>query len=159
MMIRAHHCAHARPRSSTMSPPFVLCFRHTSRRCRRWAHGRPPRAFTRRKPYISLCTRSEKYIELICLGIGLSQGAADTARRQGAGLSLNTQLVVSLLSKVLWVGLSLTSSRMRRLLVSYRPLACAWVIDQVPSAYRDGFRDNRVGDEVWPYLVRAYFIA
>ena len=41
-----------------------------------------------------------------------SPGAADDARRQGAGLSLNTQLVVNLLSKGLWVGLSLTSSRM-----------------------------------------------
>ena len=51
-----------------------------------------------------------------------SRGATDDARRQGAGLSLNTQLVVNLLSKGLWVGLSLTSSRMR-LLVSYRPLA------------------------------------
>ena len=54
-----------------------------------------------------LCTRSEVYIRLVCPGIGLSQGAADDARRQGAGLSLNTQLVVSLLSKGLWVGLSL----------------------------------------------------
>ena len=32
-----------------------------------------------------------------------SPGAADDARRQGAGLSLNTQLVVNLLSKGLWV--------------------------------------------------------
>ena len=54
-----------------------------------------------------LCTRSEVYIRLVCPGIGLSQGAADDARRQGAGLRLNTQLVVSLLSKGLWVGLSL----------------------------------------------------
>ena len=54
-----------------------------------------------------LCTRSEVYIRLVCPGIGLSQGAADDARRQGAGLSLNTQLVVSLLSKGLWVGLTL----------------------------------------------------
>ena len=50
-----------------------------------------------------LCTRSEVYIRLVCPGIGLSQGAADDARRQGAGLRLNTQLVVSLLSKGLWV--------------------------------------------------------
>ena len=54
-----------------------------------------------------LCTRSEVYIRLVCPGIGLSQGAADDARRQGAGLRLNTRLVVSLLSKVLWVGLTL----------------------------------------------------
>ena len=54
-----------------------------------------------------LCTRSEVYIRLVCPGIGLSQGAAHDARRQGAGLSLNTQLVVSLLSKGLWVGLTL----------------------------------------------------
>ena len=54
-----------------------------------------------------LCTRSEVYIRLVCPGIGLSQGAADDARRQGAGLRLNTQLVVSLLSKVLWVGRTL----------------------------------------------------
>ena len=71
-----------------------------------------------------LCTRSEVYIRLVCPGIGLSQGAADDARRQGAGLRLNTRLVVNLLSKGLWVGLSLTSSRMR-LLVSYRPLGRA----------------------------------
>ena len=32
-----------------------------------------------------LCTRSEVYIGLVCPGIGLSQGAADDARRQGAG--------------------------------------------------------------------------
>ena len=57
---------------------------------------------------MALCTRSEVYVGLVCPGIGLSQGAADDARRQGAGLRLNTQLVVSLLSKVLWVGLSLT---------------------------------------------------
>ena len=54
-----------------------------------------------------LCTRSEVYIRLVCPGIGLSQGAADDARRQGAGIRLNTQLVVSLLSKVLWVGRTL----------------------------------------------------
>ena len=88
------------------------------------------RARSRRTPYMPLCTRSEVYIRLVCPGIGLSQGAATTraqsVRSQGAGLSLNTQLVANLLSKGLWVGLSLTSSRMRRLLVSYRPLACAW---------------------------------
>ena len=61
---------------------------------------------------MALCTRSEVYVGLVCPGIGLSQGAADDARRQGAGLRLNTQLVVNLLSKGLWVGLSLTSSRM-----------------------------------------------
>ena len=54
-----------------------------------------------------LCTRSEVYIRLVCPGIGLSQGAADDARRQGAGIRLNTQLVVSLLSKGLWLGLIL----------------------------------------------------
>ena len=55
-----------------------------------------------------LCTRSEVYIRLVCPGIGLSQGAADDARRQGAGqVSQPTQLVVNLLSKGLWVGLSL----------------------------------------------------
>ena len=32
-----------------------------------------------------LCTRSEVYIRLVCPGIGLSHGAADDARRQGAG--------------------------------------------------------------------------
>ena len=52
---------------------------------------------------MALCTRSEVYVGLVCPGIGLSQGAADDARRQGAGLRLNTQLVVSLLSKGLWV--------------------------------------------------------
>ena len=61
------------------------------------------RARSRRTPYMPLCTRSEVYIRLVCPGIGLSQGAADDARRQGAGLRLNTQLVVSLLSKGLWV--------------------------------------------------------
>ena len=45
----------------------------------------PPGAFTRRTPYMPLCTRSEVYIRLVCPGIGLSQGAADDARRQGAG--------------------------------------------------------------------------
>ena len=109
-----------------------------------------------------LCTRSEVYIRLVCPGIGLSQGAADDARRQGAGLRLNTQLVVSLLSKVLWVGLSLKSSRMR-LLVSYRPLACACQVgnqvprsgDGVPQTREfkrrdgDGFRLSALGgDEV-----------
>ena len=54
-----------------------------------------------------LCTRSEVYIRLVCPGIGLSQGAADDASRQGAGLSLNTQFVVTFLSKGLWVGLTL----------------------------------------------------
>ena len=56
---------------------------------------------------MALCTRSEVYVGLVCPGIGLSQGAADDARRQGAGLRLNTQLVVNLLSKGLWVGLTL----------------------------------------------------
>ena len=42
-----------------------------------------------------LCTRSEVYIRLVCPGIGLSQGAADDARRQGAGLSLTTHAVGS----------------------------------------------------------------
>ena len=56
---------------------------------------------------MALCTRSEVYVGLVCPGIGLSQGAADDARRQGAGLRLNTQLVVSLLSKGLWLGLIL----------------------------------------------------
>ena len=87
---------------------------------------------------MALCTRSEVYVGLVCPGIGLSQGAADDARRQGAGLRLNTQLVVSLLSKVLWVGLSLKSSRMR-LLVSYRPLACACQVgNQVPRSRKIG---------------------
>ena len=49
------------------------------------------RVLTRRTPYMALCTRSEVYIGLVCPGIGLSHGAADDARRQGAGLSLTTQ--------------------------------------------------------------------
>ena len=138
MMIRAHHCAHARASSGTM------------RSCVLGTHPAlqavgPWRAFTRRTPYMPLCTRSEVYIRLVCPGIGLSQGAADDARRQGAGLRLNTQLVVSLLSKVLWVGLSLKSSRMR-LLVSYRPLACACQVgNQVPRS-GDGVPQRRDGD-------------
>ena len=39
----------------------------------------PPGVFTRRTPYMALCTRSEVYIRLVCPGIGLSQGAADDA--------------------------------------------------------------------------------
>ena len=55
-----------------------------------------------------LCTRSEVYIRIICPGIGLSHGAADDARRQGAGqVSQPTRLVVNLLSKGLWVGRTL----------------------------------------------------
>ena len=66
------------------------------------------RARSRRTPYMPLCTRSEVYIRLVCPGIGLSQGAADDARRQGAGqVSQPTRLVVNLLSKGLWVGRTL----------------------------------------------------
>ena len=157
MMLRAHTCAHARASSGTMRSAFVRVLYAALRQ----AVG-DLRARSRRTPYMPLCTRSEVYIRLVCPGIGLSQGAADDARRQGAGLRLNTQLVVSLLSKVLWVGLSLKSSRMR-LLVSYRPLACACQVgnqvprsgDGVPQTREfkrrdgDGFRLSALGgDEV-----------
>jgi len=60
----------------------------------------PPGAFTRGRPYMPLCTRSEVYIRLVCPGIGLSQGAA-TTRRQGAGPKSHNHtvlVVVNLLS-------------------------------------------------------------
>ena len=104
MMLRAHTCAHARASSWHDAVRLLSAIRAVG--CER---GRPPGAFTRRRPYMPLCTRSEVYIRLVCPGIGLSQGAADDARRQGAGqVSQPTQLVVNLLSKGLWVGLSLT---------------------------------------------------
>ena len=53
----------------------------------------PPGAFTRRTPYMPLCNRSEVYIRLVCPGIGLSHGAADDARSQGAGPKLTTHAV------------------------------------------------------------------
>ena len=40
--------------------------------------GSPRSAFTRRRPYMPLCTGSEVYIRLVCPGIGLSHGAATT---------------------------------------------------------------------------------
>ena len=54
-----------------------------------------------------------------------SPGAADDARRQGAGLSLNTQLVVNLLSKGLWVGRTLlvTNAATQKKRVFTRPHA------------------------------------
>ena len=56
-----------------------------------------------------------------------SPGAADDARRPDAGqVSQPTRLVVSLLSKVLWVGLTLLVRNTASLLVSYRPLALSF---------------------------------
>ena len=47
-----------------------------------------------------LCTRSEVYIGLVCPGIGLSHGAADDARRQGAG---QVSAVIEVLRRQHWL--------------------------------------------------------
>ena len=55
-----------------------------------------------------LCTRSEVYIRLVCPGIGLSHGAADDARRQGAGqVSQLTAGSEFAFFEGLWMGLTL----------------------------------------------------
>ena len=42
----------------------------------------PPGAFTRRTPYMALCTRSEVYIRLVCPGIGLAGRGDDAPSRR-----------------------------------------------------------------------------
>ena len=117
MMLRA--CVNARASSGTRS---AFCPRYAIQRRRMWeTSGR----VTRPTPYMPLCTRSEVYIGLVCPGIGLSHGAADDARRQGAGQV--SQLTAGS-DEGLWVGLT---ARQECLLVSYRPLdrsrGRAWV--------------------------------
>ena len=151
MMLRAHTCDYARQQRHERGPPFVCAIRAVG--CER---GRPPGAFTRRRPYMPLCTRSEVYIRLVCPGIGLAGAATRAPSRRRP--SLTTHAVGSKFAFERPVGGSLLdSSRMRRLLVSYRPLACAWPCPtaRFSSAFArrlaegpDPREDNRVGDEV-----------
>jgi len=72
-MIRAHHCAHARPSSGTMSPLLscVLCT-HPALRCRPMPWMGDLRARSPDGGHICLYVLVVRYIGLVCPGIGLA---------------------------------------------------------------------------------------
>ena len=135
MMIREHHCAHARPSSGTMSPPFVLCFRHTSRRCRRWAHGT---SGARSPDGRQTCL----YVLVVRYIYDSSVQALDSRRarrttRPSRRRPKSQHAVGSKFAFERPVGGSLLDSSRMRLLESYRPLACwpqGWEITGLPRS-------------------------